>query len=329
MSDSPLPEPRTPDPDDPVRPSALVCPAVADPPLNERGPWLDRHEIVDAVTVPGLITPLYLTAADVAITTTNIGKSDAATTTTALLAAPAIDLRSAYVVSAGIGGAPPDTAALGSVVLADAVVDWDRKHRWDRRGESDRSGLTPEEMNGAPDLDSEDRPIDLLTYRPRDYVWHLDDRVVDTAVDAAREVPLQEASEAYDYQQAYPAAPESGPTVTTGTTVTGDEFWHGPRFAREVEWLCEQYDAAPYATTQMEDVATVTALERFDRADRYLSVRAIANYDRSAPGESVEESFDGTEASLALAIDNAERVGSAVVDRLVTIDPLGIQSSAT
>lgn len=303
-----LPEPRPVDRTDPVRPTALVLPAVADPPLDERGPWLDRHTIVDALSVPGAETPLYLTDDGVAITTTGIGKSDAATTVTALLAASGIELDAAYVVTAGIGGAPPAAAPLGSVVLSDAIVDWDRKHRWDRTAET-----------------AQDGDIALLNYRPRDYVWELDDRVVEAGVDAAETVGLQADPAARDYQSEYPAAPESDPIVTTGTTVTGDEFWHGPRYAREVEWLCKQYDVAPYVTTQMEDASTATALERFDRLDRYLSVRAVANYDRSAPGEPVEESFDGTEASLVLAIDNAERVGSAVVDRLVTIDPLGIQ----
>ncbi|ELY51610.1 purine nucleoside permease [Natronococcus jeotgali DSM 18795] len=75
----------------------------------------------------------------------------------------------------------------------------------------------------------------------------------------------------------------------------------------------------------MEDAATATALERFDLLERYLSVRAVANYDRPAPGETVEESFDGTASSLALAIDNAERVGSAVVEELLETDPLGVR----
>lgn len=318
MSEPTLPEPREPDLDEPIRPSALVLPAVAEPPLDERGPWLERHEIGDALAIPGLATPLYLTAGRVAITTTGIGKSDAATTTTALLGSPAIDLGSAYVVSAGIGGAPPSTAPLGSVVLADAIVDWDRKHRWDRQG------AIEDDDRPEPLSPSDDRPIDLLNYRPRDYVWHLDERVVETGAEAAREVDLGEGPDAYEYQREYPDAPASRPIVTTGTTVTGDEFWHGPRYAREVEWLCEQYGVAPYTTTQMEDAATVTALERFGLADRYLSVRAIANYDRSAPGESVGESFDGIEASLALAIDNAQRVGSGVVSGLIETDPLGI-----
>ncbi|ELZ14673.1 phosphorylase [Haloterrigena salina JCM 13891] len=88
--------------------------------------------------------------------------------------------------------------------------------------------------------------------------------------------------------------------------------------------LCEAYGIGPYVTTQMEDAATARALERFDLRDRYLSVRAVSNYDRPAPGESVTESFDGDPASLALAIDNAARVGGWVVEELIAADPLDI-----
>ncbi|RQH03515.1 phosphorylase family protein [Natrarchaeobius oligotrophus] len=335
-------DPGPPEPDDPVRPAALVLPAVSEPPLNELGPWLERAEVVDAVAVPGTDAPLALTADGRAITTTGIGKSDAATTVAALLATPGVDLESAYVVSCGIAGSSPETAPLGSVVVADAVVDWDRKHRWDRSEERDE-GFDRDEPDGRGDSsargrsgdragpsargrpDDPDRAIDLLAYRPRDYVHRLEERVVETALEAAHRVDLDADSDAIAYQKRYPDAPEDGPTVETGTTVCGDEFWHGPRYAREVEHLCARYGVGPYATTQMEDAATARALERFGRRDRYLSVRAVANYDRSAPGESVEESFDGTDASLALAIENAARVGSAVVDELVAVDPLGLR----
>lgn len=315
MSDSTLPAPRAPTPDAPVRPAALVLTAVAEPPLDERRPWLEQYEITDGLAVPGMDTPIYLTEEGVALTTTGIGKSDAATTVASLLATPGIDLESAYVLSAGIAGASPRTAALGSVVVADAVVDWDRKHRWDR----------PTETSDSAD---ERHAIDTLAYRPRDYVHYLEERLVDGALEAAREVTLQDDPDVRAYQRRYPRATADGPTVKTGTTVCGDEFWHGPQYAREVEWLCEQYGVAPYATTQMEDAATATALERFGRLEQYLSIRAVANYDRPAPGQSVEESFDGTEASLALAIENAARVGLAVTEYLVVADPLGIRPVA-
>ncbi|QSW97964.1 phosphorylase [Haloterrigena alkaliphila] len=318
-SDDALPTPRTPDPDAPVCPAALVLTAAFEAPLDERRPWLERDEIAGALEVPGADTPIYLTEEGIAVTTTGIGKSDAATTVTALLAAPGLDLESAYVVSCGIAGSSPDTAALGSVAVADAVVDWDRKHRWDH-GSSGSDSSAPGDDIGTAD----ERPIDLLAYRPRDYVHRLEESVVDRALAAAGDVDPLEDDDALEYQREYPAAPQTGPTIERGTTVCGDEFWHGPRYAREVAWLCEAYGVGPYVTTQMEDAATATALERFGLRDRYLSVRAVSNYDRPAPGESVAESFDGDPASLALAIDNAARVGSAIVEALIEADPLGI-----
>ncbi|AGB36495.1 phosphorylase family protein [Natronococcus occultus] len=306
MSKLSLPTPRPLDPNDPVRLAGLVLVAVAEPPLDERRPWIERAAIADALTVPGADAPLYLTDDGIAIATTGIGKSDAATTTAALLATPGLDLESAYVLSAGIAGGPPNGAPLGSVVLADAVVDWDRKHRWDG---SDAPG----------------ERIDTLAYRPRDYVHHLADRVLEPALAAAEETPLEDDPEVRAYRERYPTSPDAEPTVAVGTTVCGDEFWHGPRRAEEVAWLCDAYGVGPYATTQMEDAATATALERFGLLDRYLSVRAVANYDRPAPGQSAAESFDGTDASLALAIENAERVGSTVLEKLLETDPLGIR----
>ncbi|ELY89331.1 purine nucleoside permease [Natrialba taiwanensis] len=321
-----IPEPRSPDPDEFIRPSALVLPAVAEPPLAERRPWLERADLTDALSIPGTETPLYLTADGVAITTTGIGKSDAATTVTALLAAPAFELDSAYVVSAGIAGGPPERVALGSVVIADSVVDWDRKHRWDRTqtGASD-GGDAHGDVGTAADTDPA-AGLDLLAYRPRDYVHRLDTELVDAALEAAADATLDSdpAARAYQDEYEFSDAPTAGPTVERGTTVCGDEFWHGPRYAREVAWLCDAYGVAPYLTTQMEDAATATALDRFGLLDRYLSVRAVANYDRSAPGETVEESFDGTAASLDLARENAARVGRTVVTELVASDPLGI-----
>ncbi|SDJ96803.1 phosphorylase family protein [Natronorubrum texcoconense] len=323
--DSSLPKPRAPDPDDPISPDALVLTAAFEDPLDERRPWLERDDLVDALEIPGAETPVYVTDAGTAVTTTGIGKSDAATTVTAILASPGVNLESTYIVSCGIAGSSPETTALGSVAIADAVVDWDRKHRWDHR--SDAAGTNSVSKAPTEEHPIDERPIDLFAYRPRDYVHRLEEVVVDCALEAARDVDLREDADARDYQRSYPNAPDSGPTIERGATVCGDEFWHGPRYVREVKWLCEQYGVAPYVTTQMEDAATATALERFGLRKRYLSVRAVSNYDRAAPGQSVAESFDGNPASLALGIENAAHVGGAVVDELVATDPLEIGTS--
>ena len=304
MSGRSLPEPRRPDPTDPVRPRALALPAVGGPRIDERRPWLERADVVDAVSVPGLDSPLYLDGDGVAVTTTGLGKAEAATTVATLLASAAIDLDGAYVLSAGVAGAAPARAALGSVFLADVVVDWDRKHRWDRD-------------DGGPS-------VAPLAYEPGESVRRLDPTLVEVAAGTARGADLTADPAVEAYADRYPEAGGGEPTVGVGPTVAGDEFWHGPRHAREVDALCERYGVEPYATTQMEDSATAAALDRHGLLGRYLSVRAVANYDRPAPDQSVEESFDGTEESLALAIENAGRVGWAVVEGVLSADPLGL-----
>ena len=318
-----------------VAPDVLVLPAFAyEPPLDERGPWLDRYAVDDALEVPGTDSPLYLTEENVAITTTGIGKSDAAATVSALFAADGLDLASTTVVSAGIAGGSPSQVALGSVVLADWIVDWDRKHRWDPR--EARTGAEPDRVvEGEPTARTEHRdgddgngdeggtedddrpPIDLLAYRPRDYVHRLNDELLEGALDAASAVDLQDRGDGRAYRERYPDATDGMPTVDVGTTVCGDEFWHGRRHAAEVGWLCERYGAGTYVTTQMEDAATATVLERFDALDRYLSVRSVVNYDRPAEGQTVEESFDGTPESLEQGVANLIRAGGAIVDRLL------------
>lgn len=309
-ADGPSPEPLDSSPS--VRPSVVVLPAVAfEPPFDERGPWLDRLPIEAAYEIPGADGPLYVTDPDggVAITTTGLGKAPAATTVAALQCAAGLDLDGTYWLSAGIAGAAPERAAIGSVVVADAVLDWDRKHRWDP-AEVGRGGDADGREGAAPST------VEQLAYLPAESLFEPDPSLVDQASEIANGVELGDRSDVCAYQDRYPAAPDHGPRTAVGPTVTSDEFWHGSAVAREVESLCAAYGIDPYVTTQMEDAATATALARFDAADRYLSLRAVANYDRPAPGETVHESFEGTAESVDLARENVVRVGIDVVEKL-------------
>jgi purine nucleoside permease len=275
---------------------------------HELDPWLSAYGFADAVDVRGANAPVLHTAdGAVAMTPTGMGKSAAATTVAACCASPRLDLAETVFLSVGVAGGPPSRTTLGSVCVADAVVDWDTVHRWSEH-----------------DAEGGERPVDLLRYRPHDYVHRLDDALVSRALDAARGVDLADDPELDAVRDCYAgdAAATEAPGVVTGATLTGDEFWHGETFAAQAEWLCDAYDAGSYVTTQMEDYATATALDRFGHLARYLSLRAVANFDRPAPEESVRESLDadlgGRELDLALA--NVARVGRAVVDAVCTGD---------
>ncbi|SMO78966.1 phosphorylase family protein [Halorubrum cibi] len=270
----------------PVALDALVLPAFEEldplPAADEADPWHDAYDLAERVDVPGVPVPLRHDGAGLGVVPTGIGKTAAATTTAALCAGDAVDLSDALVLSVGIAGAPPDLP-IGSVVVADEIVDWDDKCRFD------------------PD---ETEPVAPDPYTEGQGVFDLDPDRVGDAVELAAGVDLASAGGGAD------------PSVTVGTNVCADELWHGRTVAEHVSRFLDALDRGPYRATEMEDAGTAAALRRFGLADRYISVRGISNRDRPEPGESSRESFESslTERGLETGLANAVRVARAVVD---------------
>ena len=287
----------------PIALDAIVLPAFANPELgiDELQPWLDRRDLPETIDVAPAGTdsqsPLYHDGS-LGVIATGIGPTAAATTVATLQAGAAVDCDDALFVTAGVAGAPPDRATLGSTFVHDAVVDWDAKHRYH-----------------PADLPSDERAVALQNYRPRDYCYDLNDALVERALDLTSDVELLDWDLTGDVAERYPdRTGPAAPAVERGTTVAGAEFWHGQGVADEVEWLVDQYDAGPYVTTESEDGGTAHALYRHGALDQYLSIRAVVNFDRPPAGESPVHAWDGWEGSLPLAVENAYRVASAVVD---------------
>ncbi|ODR81065.1 phosphorylase [Haladaptatus sp. W1] len=269
--------------------------------------WLSTYEFENSASVPGANMPVYYTDDGIGITSTGMGKAAAAATVTAILAGERFDCSETYFITVGIAGSPPDVGTLGSVFVADHIVDWDIKHRWVAR-----DGKTEEERN---------HPLELFSYRPHDYVYHLDDDLVAVALDAGQSVELRDAPGMREYRNQYSQdAARSDPSVAVGTTLCSDEFWHGETVSEQAQWLVDEYDVGTYATTEMEEMGTATALDRFGVLDRFLSVRGVVNFDRPYDGQSMRESLhEGAEAeTFDAALENVVDVGSAIVDELRT-----------
>ncbi len=275
--------------DEPLALRAVVLPAFHEVlGYSELQPWLDGASFAGELDLPGLVAPLRFTDGGVGVVPTGIGKAEAATTVATLLATDRVDVSDAYVLTAGIAGGPPEAGPLGSVSIGECVVDWDRKNR-------------------LPDGDSEDgRPIDLLGFRERDYVYPLDGDLAREAVEAVGEVDLR-------------APTDEAPVVGSGTVLSGDEFWHGAPLAEQAAWLVGAYDAGEYRITEMESAGVAVALDRVGLLDRYVSVRVLANHDRPLDGRSARESLaeDTGEYAIDVAAGNAYRAGRAVLDRLL------------
>ena len=289
-----------------IQPDALVLPAFArsdyaggpDAP-DEIERWLRTYNFRETVSVPALAGPLrFDPEANLALARTGIGKAAAAATVGGLLATDAVDLAGSLVASVGIAGCPPAVGTVGSVFVADRVVDWDLKHR----------------------LDGDVRP---LVWRTGDYVWDLDADLVEQAAAAARGASLADSASARSLRGRYEADPgvsagHRRPSVGVGPTVCGDEVWHGGAAAQQVETLCDAYGVDGFVTTEMEDAGTASALARADLLDRYVSVRAVSNFDRPPAGVEPGESFEWLD--FELGVENAFRAGRAVVEDLTGVE---------
>jgi len=277
----------------PLAPDVVVLPAFTNAEYtgdaSEVTHWHDRYDFDRQLPIPGCTHQLqYASASNIALVPTGIGKSAAATTVTALAAGDAIALEKTTMVTVGIAGCNPEAGTLGSVFVADRVVDGDIKLR---------IGETTSRMQWLVD----------------EYVWTLNTDLIDRALEATQDVSLADSSAAQAIREAYDD--DRAPTVDIGTTVCGDEVYHGTTAARHVDQLCATYGIGGFATTQMEDAGTVTALERFGLLDQYISVRAASNFDREPAGGDPTESIDRD--VFELATENAVRVGSAVVEALL------------
>lgn len=277
----------------PLAPSVVVLPAFTDAEYtgdaSEVAPWQARYDFDQEIAVPGCSYAVqYASDADIALVPTGIGKSAAATTVAALAAGDEVALDSATILTVGIAGCTPAAGTLGSVFITERVVDGDIKLR---------IGDTTSRMQWLVD----------------NYVWELNPDLVDRAVTAAQGVTLADSEAAEAIRDDY--GDTRSPTVDTGPTVCGDEVYHGTTAATQVQALCASYGITEFATTEMEDAGTVTALERFGLLDQYVSIRAAANFDREPPGG---EPIDSIERDVfELGTENAVRVGHAVIQELL------------
>ncbi len=276
--------------------SVLVLPAfdeLATLP-SEATPWVSAYDLDEQVRIDGVPTPVRYADSGLAVVPTGVGKTAAAATTTALLSSDRLDLDDALVLSVGVAGGPPNLP-VGSVVIADTIVDWDDKFRIDATGEV---------------------PIGLNPYTDDQGVFELDSDLVEEALTCSTEVDLVGSND----ESGSASTEQTGPTVETGTNLCGDELWHGLELAQQAAWFVAESGAGPYRATEMEDAGTAMALERVGHLDRYLSIRGISNYDRPTADVSARRSlFDPAfEAGFERGIENAVRVARTVVDDRLT-----------
>lgn len=266
-------------------------PEVAADGSGELGRWLDGYgEFNHEISVPGTPAPIFVTGHGVGVTATGIGPTHAAASVTAYLISDDVDTEETYFLTNGVAGISPNAGTVGSVVIADHIVNWDAKKRFDE-------GTSVEPWGFGPP-----------------HAYELNHDLVAAAENAASNVALEDSVAAQEHRERYDVSPAiNPPQVEVGTSVAGADFWYGQALANEVKSLVASLNAGTYVTTECEGFGAAVACDRFDALNRYLSIRAGANFDRPPSGGSRGESEWRMKGP---AFQNAYRVGRAVADEI-------------
>ncbi|WP_432035740.1 hypothetical protein [Streptomyces cucumeris] len=265
----------------------------------ETRPWLEREPLARTVDVPGATAPLRCSGRGLCVTTTGMGKANAAAAVAAVLNSPRLDLDRAYFLTAGIGGTPPDNGTLGFASWARWLVDYDLGHHVS-------SATDPTVPHGY-----------LKGGATGTNAFRLDDRLVGTAYRLTEDTGLADSRAAAGNRGHYPGQSGRTPYVAVCDSVTGDNYWTGADQSARARYITELWTKGEgdYCMTQMEDTAIAAVLARHGHLDRYLALRTASDFDRPYAGQSAKEvltEFPG----LGIAVENAYRVASKVAHHL-------------
>jgi purine nucleoside permease len=270
----------------------------------ETAPWLGHEQLSKNIAVPGVAEPIRCTNEGLCVATVGEGKANAAASMSSILDNPALDLSHAYFITAGIGGTSPKAGTIGFGGWARYLVDWDLGHH-----------LDPATIPDVP-----------FGYLPRDSigtnVFRLNDALVDQAYSLTKGLELADSPQAVETRSHYPGQAGRTPFVDVCDTITGDDFWNGVALSQEAEHITSIWTKGQgsYCTTQMEDNATATVLDRHGYLNRYLTLRTASNFDQPYPGQSARAVLAGFPGGT-IAAENAYTLGSVVAHYLVDHQP--------
>ena len=288
---------------------------------GEAKPWLEGRKLDTKVEITGLPKEYPEVACDDAglcVMTTAMGYANAASSVSAVLYSGLFDLEKSYILIAGIAGVDPADGTLGSAHWARFAVDGGLRHEIDPRQ------IPSDWPDGVVALGAK-RPGEKAGWGSATEVYKLNEKLANKALALTSGVELADSDEAKAYRAAYKVAPgNAAPAVSICDTLSTDTYWHGSMTAKSMgEWVSLLTDGAGnYCTTQMEDNATLTSLQRGAEAgllqfDRIALLRTASNFDREPNGMTAAELLSAKSGGFGPATTNAYRVGSKFVDAVI------------
>jgi purine nucleoside permease len=285
--------------------------------------WVERDHLDRVYPLPAGYHAVRMNSSGEMAVLTGQGTANAASTIMALGLDPRFDLRQAYWIVAGIAGATPERASLGSAVWARWVVDGDLGYEIDSRE------IPPDWTTGYLPL-RKTRPFETPATPLDGQVYELNPHLAEWAYTLTRDVPLPDTQTLKEIRSQFDgAAAQRPPFISMGDEVSSSRYWHGKYFdAWATEWMSYFTDGqGQFATTAMEDTGTLLSLKNLSRAgrvdlQRVMVLRAVSNFDQQPRAMTAADSLArqriGTYSAYLPSLEAAYTVGHVVVNELIT-----------
>jgi purine nucleoside permease len=284
--------------------------------------WVERDHLDRVYPLPAGYHAVRMNDAGEMAVLTGAGTAHAAATIMAVGLDPRFDFSHAYWLIAGIAGASPDRASLGSAVWARWIVDGDFGYEIDARE------IPPDWTTGYVPL-RKMRPFEPPATPIEGQVYALNTELANWAFNLTRETKLADTDQLREARGHFDGvAAQLPPKVMMGDEISSSTFWHGKLFdAWATEWVRYFTNGqGEFVTTAMEDTGTLQSLEMLSKAgrvdfQRILVLRTVSNFDREPRGMTAAESLAsqrvGTYSGYLPSLEAAYKVGHEVVAELL------------
>lgn len=283
--------------------------------------WVERGNFNKKMNFPLGLHDLYYRNDGVLLTCTGGGVTNATASVMALGMDPRFDFSKAYWIIAGIGGADPADSALGDAIWANWVVDGDLAYEIDAREIPDDWDYGFIALGAKkPDTLEDGWTVDTIAYR-------LNPDLVNWAFSITKDIDLGDDPEIAAFRKKFKGMPEANrpPKVMIGDTLGSSTYWHGELLNHWANnWMkLHTNGEGNFATTNMEDNGTLTALHRMSRTglvdtQRILVLRTASNFSTPPPGEAAVWSTTADYPANSIpAKEAAYKVGNTVLEALL------------
>jgi purine nucleoside permease len=285
--------------------------------------WVEREHLNHIYPFPQGFHDLRMNDQGVMGVLAGVGTAKAAASIMALGLDPRFDFRKTYWLIAGIAGADPEDASLGSAAWAEWVVDGDLAYEIDGRE------IPAEWTTGYVPL-NKTVPYEQPRAGENASVFHLNPQLREWAYQQTKAVKLDDSPALEEARANFAgASARRPPFVLKGDTLSASTYWHGKLLDQWAnQWVSyETGGQGNFVTSAMEDSGVLQSLTFLHHAgridlDRVMVLRTVSNFDQPPIGLTAAESLaasSGHRYSAYLpALEAAYRVGNVVVSEIVT-----------